>query len=588
MAITGALATLVWGAAANAACTNLANTADPACKAAQKCQNEIVKRATAYYAAVQKAHTNAISKSLTGKQTKKPVYMCVGGTRNRLSCLHNNGVCKSTINKGKFCNSDTDCDGSVGSCDRSRGCNPTDPNDTNECAVFPALSDFGKDISKAKVALRSKILAKCNTAPTASVPVADIGMNGNPNCFGAFSAPTQTRAYEALIECITKSVDGDFDSAKVVDTQHRLFEKIVGSSTTAPPQQAPGKESTSPYMLVGIQGAQMFQFGAGTFISAPGSLTPLSAASCSTALGGTGTGNGNVGCTTDADCGKDGAGVNGNCKLNGLSSCPSFSPNCTRLSATMPVKANGVDGNTLGVTETCASTLAYCLVNRTKNSGNGTAASGGINFATGELVSTSLTATDIYATGVAIDCGSFHVCPRCTAGLCDAGPNVGGMCSGDGPTIECPPSGSPSATLSIKETLSTESKTLTANGSNKFCGFCESLPNNQDGACNDGVAHPNCSNGCSFSYTGGADQECIDKLGAGHVCDFGATAPGLPENPSVTQITVGGTRSHYTPVLSGLSCLGSTGSPVLDGILGLPGPVRMVVPQTNLWVHTTN
>ncbi|HVM96536.1 MAG TPA: hypothetical protein VMT89_09110, partial [Candidatus Acidoferrales bacterium] len=109
--------------AVTAACNNLADTSSTACKNAAKCQAEIISQAVGYVHQLQNEAVNAVTRSQAGALTDAPQKRCIGGSRHGQLCDFNNGSCKSNARKGGPCNTDSDCDGKAGSCDRTKGCN---------------------------------------------------------------------------------------------------------------------------------------------------------------------------------------------------------------------------------------------------------------------------------------------------------------------------------------------------------------------------------------------------------------------------------------------------------------------------------
>ncbi|MBI3784561.1 MAG: hypothetical protein HY270_14300, partial [Deltaproteobacteria bacterium] len=163
---------------AQAICPNLADTSNVTCKNAAKCQAEILKQSAIYINALQNEVVDAIGRSQAGTLNDSPNTRCIGGSRNGKLCDFNNGSCKSNARKNGACSSDADCDGKIGSCDRTKGCNPTDPNDTYECQIDPGEAYFSASADKARAALKSAILKKCNNHDSSGpiVAVTDLGL----------------------------------------------------------------------------------------------------------------------------------------------------------------------------------------------------------------------------------------------------------------------------------------------------------------------------------------------------------------------------------------------------------------------------
>ncbi|MBI3786073.1 MAG: hypothetical protein HY270_22020, partial [Deltaproteobacteria bacterium] len=399
------------------------------------------------------------------------------------------------------------------------------------------------------------------------------------------AAPTTDAAYDALIACITHSTDGDLASGLTFDWILRVFQRSVGTGAVAP-KAKPGPADLDPRTLVHFDGSMMTQIGtvnsgldAAGDSTTPGALSVFGLASC--------TGNGRPSCLNNADCGRAADGTTpGVCVPNLPTTCPSGAA-CRGLTGTQPLKTNGVDGATLSLTPGCSGSIATCIRTVAKSAGNGTAASGGIDFSTGELFETLPLAYEVYVTSTSADCATFDPCPVCSAGKCSTGARSGRPCAAaaGSVTIECPPSLPQASTIFNPVVLSTEPKSMIASPMGAFCGFCDTSAV-QNGTCDGGFA--TCATGCAFSQsTGvGGDAECVAKLGPGHFCDFGASKRGFNGDDTVTVISNDGVRSQYAPLLTGLSCDGISGSMVIDNAAGLPGPVRTRLSYANAYVFS--
>jgi hypothetical protein len=614
--------------AANCA-TYLGDTLSVDCKNAIGCQKGIHAAIAKFYTAVQGNSNAMINATQKGSTKKAPVNKCIGGLKNTKACLANNGVCKSVSNKGKVCSSDVSCDGVALSCDRAQGCNQslcvgganngkvcttaatcplgvcTTTNDLYECQIDTSKSAYGSTALKAQTALRKAILGACQKVGKVTT-AASIGLtNLTDTCPGAGTALTDAGAYDALIDCITNSVEGDLISGKLSDAITSYLAKSTGTGSL-PPKSSTG---TDPRAVLQLGGSQALQVGtalAGNPISAGGGLTLLAGASC---------GNGNKFCLTNANCGSnllvpDVCTDNSNADP-GCSSLP-----CRALTAPTGLKANGIDGNTLTVSAQCASTTATCLVTKTKNAGNGTPAAGHINFLTGEVGTLAPIATDVYITaGPGADCNTVVPCPSCDATLHTCGLNsvvVGAPCTAAANTAtqECPPALTYVATVPNPLTISTEPKSFTANPDTHFCGFCDNNATDaagfatDNGICDGGTGF--CLHGC---YLGSGDAianaECTTKVNAGCTsagvpagcctgagtgicvgyCDEGSTTTGFQGVTTMTQIDANGVRNQYAPIATGLFCTGKTGISLIDGSAGLPGPVRVTIPYTQAYLY---
>jgi len=106
---TAAVAVLLWPAVrANAACSNIADTTNPDCKAASKCQASIWKEAQSYIKNVQAAASTLMSNSLNGKNTTAQKYICMGGVLDAKPCVFTHAVCNLATEGGKNCWLDAD------------------------------------------------------------------------------------------------------------------------------------------------------------------------------------------------------------------------------------------------------------------------------------------------------------------------------------------------------------------------------------------------------------------------------------------------------------------------------------------------
>jgi hypothetical protein len=594
-----ALAALMWPAgAAQAQCAT--SFADPACKAELNCQKGVSLAATAYVAAVQKTLEGFLVDSQGGKITAVPLMQCIGGGNAEKACLATNGVCKSAHFKGAICSGDPDCDGTAGSCDRTKGCNPNGTNNVFQCQVNGAKTKYASAIQTAQTKLTLAVFKACQN-PASPVSAANSGLANNTNCPGIGSAATDTDAYNALVSCIEQSVGGDLTTGNLVDTTLAVLQNSTGTGAVEPNNKA----NKEPRVLLQMQGSNTLQIGNGAGdptsnnVTAGGSLTPLALAHC---VGG----NANPSCVNNKDCGTDSVGAAGVCTVNGnvpsgtyagsriVTGAPVFtccasgsdlgktcssSADCSGA-APCTVNAN-CDGPTLTQTGTCAAGTATCLVTHTKNSGNGTTTSGSINLLSGRYETTSPILTDVYVTGVGQDCNTYHACPYCQAKVCQAagngtGGNTGGACSASDNSVtqECPPSGGIAASIPNPFTLTTDPKTLlAAPGETNACGAGTAIF---------------CGN-CSTTISIGCQTNADCPAGAG-TCVFTAAHEqcGFHGDTTVTSISAPGFSSQYSALATGIFCTGQTGVGLVDGSAGLPGPVRAIIPYQFGWVQTVD
>jgi len=548
---------------ASAQCTNLSDNLDPVCKAAELCQDTIVKAAAGYSKDIGFAARKIILKSQKGIIGNLPFMVCAGGSNAGNACVFNNGVCKKNP-KGAPCSVDADCDGSAGSCDTSKGC------PGGECVANAQKNDGAKDAGKARAKLEGLIKKKCIDT---GVAAADLGLSNIPYCDPPIDgAATDTIQFQSLAACIEQSVGGDLSTGVVDDTVLTQIARSLGTQGNATqPQSKPGKAESDPRLVVAYQGANLLQIGNGGGTTAPtisggGTVTYSSLATCSG-------GNGNVACMRDKDCGTDSGGVGGSC--NGA------------CSADICVGTGlGTVGNTLTITGTCAGGIATCLHTKVQDAGNGTPAIVTVDLDTGSYASHAPIATDVYLTGLGVTCGSYAACPTCEGGFCTGrcsnAPGTvctsdatcgAGTCTGDGSacnvpdgttTSECLPNAALLGTIPNPFDLSTNTTFLTpiaSTGTTIFCGFCD---NNASSGCQGGAAM--CAKGCQSA------ADCVSV--GGSVCDTSTAVVGASWNPGASFITAQGHASQYAPVLSGAFCTGITNNGIVDGNAGLPGPVR--------------
>jgi hypothetical protein len=231
----------------------------------------------------------------------------------------------------------------------------------------------------------------------------------------------------------------------------------------------------------------------------------------------------------------------------------------------------GIIGNNLTApTQTFAGVIAICLVTVTGDAGNGTPADGQIDIATGEQTSFApISSTVLIGT----------TCPVCTAGVCDSGDNAGQPCtSPNGTDTACPPTvvGVPPVIPNPLD-LTSEGASITVpanspgtgvtNPSGTFCGACdfdETVGCNHDSVC----------------VAAGA---CSGAVGSG-CCVFG-TNTGAFGDASATTASAPGVRGPYVARLGTVFCTGKSGSGLVDGTQGLPGPVRLVQQQLNAFTY---
>lgn len=218
--------------------------------------------------------------------------------------------------------------------------------------------------------------------------------------------------------------------------------------------------------------------------------------------------------------------------------------------------------------QTFAGSIPICLTTRYASTANGTTEEGSINLQTGEQHSSE-------NFSITLQIGTL--CPVCGASTlaCDSGPNLGLACTRPGSTdIACPPlEVGLLPVIPVGLQLDTEFHALAVsvnspasgvtNPSGAFCGACDLDP----------------TLGCT------SDQECVDRgscsgaVGSG-CCAFGFST-GAFGNPAANVISAAGTRGPFLVQMAGLGCVGTTGTGLVDAVLGLPGPVRQLEVRLN-------
>ena len=244
-----------------------------------------------------------------------------------------------------------------------------------------------------------------------------------------------------------------------------------------------------------------------------------------------------VQCTADADCTNATACVGGSntgalCSNN--SECPGGTcdnagyagPCIFFFGAPLPLRAGGV---------------STCVVNEIAGPVSGT-----INVTDGTSVTSVPLSSRVHVFGT-----EFKPCPRCTAGICEAGTRIGHVCSVNGTgqfgdvSLDCPPPpGNFAGALGINLDIATgtQTKTLTAaspqcrqtgyTGVKCFCDSCNNV--NQEGCftnadCPDSLGETGICGG--RRCIGGADagkpcSQCIGGTNHGANCTVASQCPG--------------------------------------------------------------
>jgi hypothetical protein len=555
------------------------------------CQKAIQKDTIAYVNNLGIAAWTMINVSQAGKGNAAPVNICMSGPNVGKKCIGNNGGCHKALVP---CNADADCQAlpgfSTDTCDFTKGCTPMAPWDANECQP---MTNAG--VSKAQTKLLTDMTAKCSGASLDNIGLTHmtdcmIGTcaggtnnaaacnedNGPAVCSGGGSCDF-TNAIANLASCIEASADGDFGTGKIVDTILRPLAKMTGTGSAV---NAEGLHTDPlPRELIQFNGSEWLAIGtvagseAGT---QAGAVQYLSLATCNLGneaklclnnkdcVGGTCTRNPQycvntilnpspTACTSDADCAS-----NDSCgsELTGTQVHKCCSGSITTSCATNAdcgvgtCGYTGCYGNILSVTQTSSNGSTTCLVTHTGNSGNGTTTTGAINLTTGQAVTQSPIATDVYLLGPGVT-----GCGRCVNHVCDTNStNAGAACTGADGQIDqgCFPAGGNLGTIPNPFILTTGTRTMTPGAApNKFCGFCNAAP----------------AIGCQTA------ADCPSGT-----CNFTGTNNGFYGDSTATTVTATGDVQQYAPTFVGVFCTGKTSSSLVNGSAGLPGPVRIIQP----------
>jgi hypothetical protein len=621
----------MWPAAQATAltCANITNKDDDACKLALGCFDTIVNQGGLYVSKLQNDEKNAIRKSLKALLTKTPKYFCIGGSEN-----------------GKACTNNTNCpDG--------------------QCQPNFKTNDFAKTGTTSKATLQKLILKKCcpNGADPCDVASDEVGIDDLTVCDDAASnaaAGNDVAAYKALAKCFSQGLVGvrrplegatednlDFSDGEsgvpMADASTSHFQKMLGGSSLTRPRGNVGLAGNeNPRMIDQISGSNLVQIGTSASASSPGTgqgVTYLALARCTNAGPAF-----DLGCVSDPDC--------DTAKNAGDGACPDAS--CP--GDVCQFEGPKTDLNILTLTDSCANNLGTCLVSNTRDSGNGTPASGSINLATGALDQSAPISTEVWVTGTGQDCALQVPCPVCEGGTCtgvcsnnplttctaDSDCGGGNFCTSDGadcnaapgtPTQQCLPvydvlasNTAPTAEIPNPFNLSTGTSELEAvtsagtGGGLAFCGFCDADTSADPSTCDyDTFTNPTdgvCAQGCGGTVPQGT-AECAQRLNLGAndgycvddgsiqcdtangtlsnpacpssgpcaavTCKFGKSLAGFKGESGITTVSATGYANPYAPVAVGVFCTGTTGSPVVDGSAGVPGPVRVINPYVNAY-----
>ncbi len=266
-----------------------------------------------------------------------------------------------------------------------------------------------------------------------------------------------------------------------------------------------------------------------------------------------------------------------------LTDCDASSnPLCT---VTSPTGAGSVNGEFFGAPLPLFTAGApVCVINKFAEGENIT---GSMNVQTGEVHATVHQGSEVWLAN-----GGQPVCPQCSgqglgkSGSCNAGARKGKPCKTDGVTVvqgatynvstQCPPGGDQAvkqATLDITLPLTSETTTLAANAAGSFPCPAQTT--------HDQCGSQDCTNACAGTagVNGGVNQFCC------------GTTPCFPTR-SGQAIERSGARSVPQPAwpntdypktgndgaLATVFCIAKTGSPIVDGVSGLPAPGGLLLP----------
>jgi len=222
------------------------------------------------------------------------------------------------------------------------------------------------------------------------------------------------------------------------------------------------------------------------------------------------------------------------------------------------------------------------------------------DIASGAVSGTIALSAELYRTSLT------RVCPRCSAaaigdtGVCDSGARLGRACvaaatvqapgaAGDpayAVSPDCPPSGVPVTSLPLSVPVTTGVATLTGP---LPCGA------SQDDACG-GTCDAACAGTACAAVVGGRCQDA--RGGLSQVCC--ATEPSRPCFPTAsgTPIVRAGEAIAPAPpfgdptypkvggvTLASAFCAPGSSVPLMDALIGLPGPAALVMPAATAWLR---
>ncbi len=260
-------------------------------------------------------------------------------------------------------------------------------------------------------------------------------------------------------------------------------------------------------------------------------------------------------------------------------------------------ETSSVNAPTLGAPlPLLAADVPICVVNRF---GTPPVANVSADLASGQIAGSLDLATDFYRTSLT------RVCPRCSTttvgatGVCDSGARQGRACvtasvvqvpdAGGDPVYalspDCPPSGVPLSSLPLTIPLTTGGASLAGP---RPCGAT------QDDACGGacgvtctGAACASLTNGRCADVRGGESQvccatdstrPCFPTAGGAPIVRTGGATPPAPPFGDPTYPKIGGAT------LASAFCAPASSSPLVDAIVGLPGPGALLLPMAAAWL----
>jgi hypothetical protein len=280
----------------------------------------------------------------------------------------------------------------------------------------------------------------------------------------------------------------------------------------------------------------------------------------------------------------------------------------TECTANGAVGAGTLNGPVFGAPlPLLASNVPVCVVNRFNQPITGTA-----DYGTGNVSLHLTLLADTYFTN------ANEVCPRCSNNKCTSGQNINKACTVDATLVvaeglgnktynlseDCPPLGSPVATLDIDFNPLTSGDTGNLSG-----GANPPCPRTGGPGIN---PQPNsCTQGCGAQCTGSAcvqmipnpvnpDQlVCLDnKGGISQMCCNDNTSRscfpldnngtlnrvGRPDVPVPAFPDTTFPKTGSDGVLAAVFCEAATGNSSIDGTTGLPGPAALLVSGCQFWL----